>query len=326
MTDQELETQYKIFSTGNWSLAQARAIVRADSDWRQRFTPCLFRPFDQRYCYLSEAAMNRPRPDLVTHGLRDNLMLVVGRQGQVIGPDEWQVVSATRYPADTNLFRRGGNQIFPLYLYPQSDNLLDAVEEGRRPNLSPQFTLELSEKLGLRFVPGGRGNLSETFGPEDVFHYAYAVFHSPTYRERYAEFLKRDFPRLPLTSDRVLFAALVGKGAELVGLHLMTSPVLDRLITRFPEGGDNVVERVRYDAANGRVYINKDQYFEGVPEEVWGFRVGGYQVLDKWLKDRKDRALSFGDIRHYQRVVVALSETRRLMHEVDEIIPNWPVS
>src|SRR5215210_3493040 len=137
MTDQELEARYKISSTRDWRLAQARATVRADGDWRQRFTPCLFRPFDQRYCYLSEAAMDWPRPDLVAHGLRDNLMLVVGRQGQVIGPDEWQVVSATPYPADTNLFRRGGNQIFPLYLYPQSDNLLDAVEEGRRSNLSP---------------------------------------------------------------------------------------------------------------------------------------------------------------------------------------------
>jgi len=105
----------------------------------------------------------------------------------------------------------------------------------------------------------------------------------------------------------------------------MTSPILGKLITRFPEGGDNVVEKVRYDAANRRVHINKDQYFEGVPEEVREFRVGGYQVLDKWLKDRKGRALSFSDIQHYQRIVVALSETRRLMREIDEVIPGWPV-
>lgn len=137
--------------------------------------------------------------------------------------------------------------------------------------------------------------------------------------------MKRDFPRLPLTSDRALFAELATKGAELVGLHLMISPGPDRLMTRFPEGGDNVVEKVRYDAANERVYINDAQYFEGVPGEVWDFRVGGYQVLDKWLKDRRGRALSFGDVQHYQRVVVALSETRRLMREVDEAIPGWPL-
>jgi hypothetical protein len=105
----------------------------------------------------------------------------------------------------------------------------------------------------------------------------------------------------------------------------MTSPALDRLITRFPEGGDGVVEKVRYDAAERRVYINKDQFFEGVPEEVWEFRVGGYQVLDKWLKDRKGRTLSSPDVRHYQRIVVALSGTRRLMREIDETIPGWPI-
>ncbi len=324
-TNQEIENRYKISSTRDWNLSQARSRVHADNGWKQKFTPCLFRPFDQRYCYLSEVAMDWPRPDLMAHGLKDNLMLVAGRQGQAVGPDEWQVISATQYPADTNLFRRGGNQIFPLYLYPQNDNLFDAAEEGRRPNLSPEFVAELSERLGLAFVPDGRGDMEETFGPEDVFYYAYAVFHSPEYRERYAEFLKRDFPRLPLTSDRELFAALAEKGAELTGLHFMTSPALAAFVTRFPEGGTNEVEKVRYAASDGRVYINNEQYFEGVREEVWEFRVGGYQVLDKWLKDRKGRTLSYDDIRHYQKIVVALSETRRLMAEIDGIIPGWPI-
>ena len=214
--------------------------------------------------------------------------------------------------------------MFPLYLYPTNDDLLNKTEE-RRPNLSPGFVAELVERLGLAFVLDGRGDLAETFGPEDVFYYAYAVFHSPEYRERYAEFLKQDFPRLPLTSDRELFAALAEKGAELAGLHLMTSPALDAFITRFPEGGTNEVEKVRYAMADGRVHINNEQYFEGVSEEVWEFRVGGYQVLDKWLKDRKGRTLSYENIRHYQRIVVALSETRRLMREIDEAIPGWPI-
>ena len=119
--------------------------------------------------------------------------------------------------------------------------------------------------------------------------------------------------------------SLAEKGAELVGLHLMTSPTLDNLMTRFPESGDNVIERVRYDEPNRRVYINKAQYFEGVSPEVWQFWVGGYQVLDKWLKDRKERILSFEDIMHYQRIVVALSETRRIMQEIDSLIPEWPL-
>ena len=165
-----------------------------------------------------------------------------------------------------------------------------------------------------------------TFGPEDVFDYIYAVFHSPTYRTRYAEFLKIDFPRVPLTSDRNLFRRLVEKGAELVALHLMESPALDNLITKYPVVGSDIVEKVRYDEVNRRVYINKEQYFAGVEPEVWGFHVGGYQVLEKWLKDRKGRKLIWQDQQHYQKVVVALTETMRLMREIDQAIPAWPIS
>jgi predicted helicase len=178
-------------------------------------------------------------------------------------------------------------------------------------------------------VPQGKGDLESTFGPEDVFHYMYAVFHSPTYRERYAEFLKIDFPRLPLTSDLGLFRALAEKGEELVGLHLMESPTLDHPIAKFPVKGSNEVEKVRYaEPAEGRpglVYINKTQYFEGVEPEVWEFHIGGYRVLEKWLKDRKGRTLSYDDVTHYGKIVVALKETIRLMAEIDGVIPSWPI-
>jgi predicted helicase len=149
-------------------------------------------------------------------------------------------------------------------------------KEGRRPNLNPEFIKAFSEKLGLKFTEDGKGDLEETFGPEDIFNYAYAVFHLPTYRTRYAEFLKIDFPRLPLTSDKELFKALVAKGAELATLHLMESPALYNLITKYTVTGDNSVEKVTYDVNNQRVYINKTQYFEGVQPEVWQFHIGGY--------------------------------------------------
>jgi predicted helicase len=157
----------------------------------------------------------------------------------------------------------------------------------------------------------------------------YAVFHSPTYRERYAEFLKIDFPRLPLTSDLGLFRALAEKGEELVALHLMESPELDHGTPRFHGIGSSEVEKVRYaEPAEGRpglVYINKTQYFQGVEPEVWEFHIGGYQVLEKWLKDRKGRSLSYDDVSHYGKIVVALKETIRLMGEIDAIIPSWPM-
>jgi predicted helicase len=195
----------------------------------------------------------------------------------------------------------------------------------RRPNLNPDFIKELSGKLGLDFVNDGKGDMVKTYGPEDVFNYAYAVFHSPTYRTRYAEFLKIDFPRLPLTSDKALFQKLGEKGAELVSLHLMESATLNKLITTYPVKGDNIVEKVRYDEKEQRVYINKTQYIEGVTAEVWNFHVGGYQVCEKWLKDRKGRALTYDESTHYQKVVVALKETIRLMAEIDKAIPAWPI-
>ena len=191
---------------------------------------------------------------------------------------------------------------------------------------------------------GGEGNRAGgegiSVGPEDVFHYAYAVFHSPTYRSRYAELLKIDFPRLPLTGDPALFADLAALGAELVDLHLLRlpgqvppgavggnggHPALAKLRTRFQGGGANIVEKIGYDAADQRVYISKTSYFEGIDPATWEFRVGGYQVLDKWLKDRKGRPLSFDDLLHYQRVYIALAETRRVMAAIDARIGAWPI-
>jgi len=215
----------------------------------------------------------------------------------------------------------------PLYLYTTSEDtdgtLFAQSQTTHRANLAPKFIEEFSSKLGLQYLPDGAGDLAATFGPEDVFHYAYAVFHSPTYRSRYAEFLKIDFPRLPLTSDPALFASLVRLGRELVAFHLLKTPHVDDFITSYPVSGDNKVEKVQY--TDGKVYINPRQYFGGVPAEVWNFKIGGYQVCDKWLKDRKGRVLTGDDIRHYQRVVVSLKETIRLMAEVDRVIPGWPV-
>ena len=177
----------------------------------------------------------------------------------------------------------------------------------------------------------GPGDLGTTFGPEDVFHYIYAVLHSPTYRARYAEFLKIDFPRIPLTSDVGLFRALCSLGAELVALHLLESPQVSQFITRYPVVGDNTVAKgyPKYAPPKadepGRVAISKEQHFDGVPQEVWGFYVGGYQPAQKWLKDRRGRKLTYDDLTHYQKMVVAMQRTLRVMEEIDEAIPAWPI-
>lgn len=204
---------------------------------------------------------------------------------------------------------------------------------GRRPNLAPEFIRDFSERLGLAWVPDGKGDRAATFGPEDVFSYIYAIFHSPSYRERYADFLKSDFPRVPLTRDADLFRALCALGDRLVALHLLEATAAGQ--PGYPVGGDNRVETLRYqepDTASGRVgrvYINTEQYFDGVAPEVWAFHIGGYQVAEKWLKDRKGRTLTYGDIEHYQQTIAALAETMALMAQVDEAVEErggWPLA
>jgi predicted helicase len=156
--------------------------------------------------------------------------------------------------------------------------------------------------------------------------------HASSYRRRYEEFLKSDFPRIPFTSRKALFSSLARKGAELVSLHLLESPILNVFVTEYDRPGDHLVEKVRYaepipasGIKRGRVYIKLKQFFDGVPKNVWEFQVGGYQVCDKWLKDRKGRHLSSDDIDHYQKIIVGLNETIRIMGEIDELIPGWPL-
>jgi predicted helicase len=215
------------------------------------------------------------------------------------------------------------NYLFPLYLYPDGDfpeTLFDYGNE-RRPNLAAEFVATIANRMGFRFIADGKGDLKKTFGPEDIFHYMYAVFHSPTYRRRYAEFLKRDFPRVPLTSNLPLFRRLCALGDELVALHLMKKP--PPRLTQFSAPGNDTIEDVSY--AGGRVRINKTQYFENVPAEVWEFHIGGYQVCEKWLKDRKGCKLDYTELTYYQDIVGALSETIRVMNEIDQAIPKWPI-
>ena len=324
--DAEIAERFGLKDTREWEMSQARKTVASDQSWQQWLTRCLYRPFDSRCVYYTPAMIDWPRPEVMYHMRFDNCALCIGRAGQVVGQSPWDILYCSKSIVDLNLFYRGGNVNFPLYLYPTEGEM--QLEEGRRPNLKPEFIQAVSDKLGLKFVEDGKGDLKETFGPEDVFNYTYAVFHSPTYRSRYAEFLRIDFPRLPLTSDKGLFKALGQKGAELVALHLMEAPVLEehRTQIKYEVSGSNLVEKVSYDETNRRVYINKEQYFEGVPPEVWDFHIGGYQVCQKWLKDRKGRKLSYDERVHYQKIVIALRETIRLMEEINRVIPSWPLA
>jgi predicted helicase len=288
------------------------------------------------------------RFNIMQHLLQDNLSLITTR----ITKEPFSVLAYPGLSEHKASVRYDGTFVFPLYLYPNGfmpEADLFAHDNGRRPNFSAAFIKDLCEKLQVEFVPDGLGKPAKReVGPELIFHYAYAVFHSPAYRERYAEFLRADFPRLPLTSNWELFRTLAGYGGELVDLHARGKG--DPKGISFPIKGDNVIEEVRYqspqisqtdadkksafqsassaDASVGRVWINDRQYIEGVPETAWSFPIGGYLPAQRWLKDRMGRTLGFIEQEEYCRIVWALLETKRIMVEIDEAIEKhggWPL-
>lgn len=184
----------------------------------------------------------------------------------------------------------------------------EADYKVKKPNLSQ----ELIEQL--------KRNFKKEPSPEQIFFYIYAVLYSNIYRTQYAEFLKMDFPRIPFTKDYKLFCAMTEYGEKLINLHLLQSAELDTPVTRFQGKGDNRIEKLRYD--NERVNINKDQYFEGIEQAVWEYQIGGYQVCEKWLKDRKGRMLSLDEIKQYCKIITALSKTIQIQKKVDELYPQ----
>jgi predicted helicase len=325
--------RFGIRKAPHWDFGKAREQLPGDAS--SSVKPVLFRPFDVRYLYYEKAMIERGdhRYDLMRHMFKSNLALITVRR--IEGGGEFTHFFATsRISVLHSTSAKEGNFVFPLYLYPNGkmpEADLFAHDNGRRPNLSAEFIRDFCERLNVKFVPDGLGRPGKReVGPELIFHYAYAVFHSAIYRERYAEFLRADFPRLPLTSDFELFRTLASFGAMLVNLHAGNEG--DGRGPGFPIPGENQVADVRYQPPQGskpgRVWINDRQYFEGVPEAVWKFPVGGYLPAQRWLKDRKKRKLSFEDIRSYARIVFALSETRKLMAQIDETVEvhgGWPL-
>jgi predicted helicase len=262
--------------------------------------------------------MDYPRKELIQNVLdKENLLIGIGRQGLAIGDIEWCLTTVSKNPVDANIFRRGGVNLFPLYLYPDNSGqqIIEQTTE-RIPNFNLEIVNKIEAKISLTFTNEKQNN-ENTFAPIDILDYIYAVLHSPTYREKFKEFLKIDFPRVPYPKDKDTFWQLVKLGGEIRQIHLLESPTVEKYITQYPEDGSNVVVKPKYQ--DGKVYINDTQYFDNVPQIAWNFYIGGYQPAQKWLKDRKERKLDFDDILHYQKIIVALSETDRLMKEIDKI-------
>ncbi|MBO1056548.1 MAG: N-6 DNA methylase [Dolichospermum sp. JUN01] len=317
ISEKNIADIYKIADSPNWNFFKSRLLIIKDGIQEHLIQPIYYRPFDIRFTYY-HSILRRMQEKVLTNLTQDNLGLLAMRQ-VASGDNQYTHFMVCNQIVDNRSFfsNRGRPSVFPLYTYPNTENKQTNLFIERTPNLSPKFLEAIKEKLGKIPTPE----------PEEIFYYAYAIFHSPTYRTRYAEFLKIDFPRLPLTSNQKLFHELAIKGEELVNLHLMKSDKLNNLITTYQTIGNNQVTEVTYNSELQRVYINKQSYFTDIPPHIWEFKIGGYQVLDKWLKDRKNanRKLSLEEIDHYQKIVIALTDTLRLMQEIDKIIPGFPI-
>jgi len=317
-TNEELYKKYAISDNRDWKLDKARNEIQTDINWESKAVKCGYRPFDERPCYFSYVMMDYPRKELIQNVLnKENLLLGIGRQGLAVGDIDWCLTTVSKYPVDANIFRRGGVNLFPLYLYPDNtgQQTIEQTTE-RQPNLNIEIVNQLALKIGLTFT-NEKQNTENTFAPIDIVDYMYAVLHSPIYREKYKEFLKIDFPRVPYPKDKDTFWQLVKLGGEIRQIHLLESPTVEKYITQYPIDGNNEVGKTKYQ--DGKVYINDTQYFANVPQTAWDFHIGGYQPAQKWLKDRKERKLEFDDILHYQKIIVALTETDRLMNEINTI-------
>jgi len=307
----------------NWKIEDARKNVTNISDLDINIKEILYRPFDRRYIFYHQAVIERMRHEVMCHMLEDNLGLTIGRAGHVVGLEHlWNLVFISDNIIDFNLYYRGGELLFPLYIYPN--------KEKSNPKSGTAMT--------IIFEPGKsyqsrKPNIDETFydklkttykrkpTPEDILYYIYGVFYSNIYRETYAEFLKIDFPRVPFTTNYDLFKKLGEYGKYLSDLHLLKSPVLDPPVSKYQGSGDNDrIKKITYKENEQRIYINKDKYFEGITPEVWNYHIGGYQVLHKYLKDRKGRIMD--DAPRYCRIVTALRKTIEIQGKIDKIYPE----
>lgn len=288
-----------------------------------KFKSLTYRPFDNRIIYYDKELVVRHRQEQIKHSFSKNYSLVLGRQTKNKEINHF-FISNTLSEMKTAESSTGSYH-FQLYIYPDTNGQQTINQTTERtPNLNPEIVKQIVDKLALTFT-NEKETTENTFAAIDILDYIYAVLHSPNYRETYKEFLKIDFPRVPYPKDKETFWQLVKLGGEIRQIHLLESPIVEEYITSYPKNGDNVVttkigkkDWELFDKENGlgRIWINEEQYFDNIPLIAWEFYIGGYQPAQKWLKDRKDRKLEFDDILHYQKIIVALSETDRLMKEI----------
>lgn len=313
-SEEQARKQFKLCSQSQWSYKRAKEEL-AEGRWRQEIVPVLYRPFDIRYTVFNRNVAVHRRERVMRHMLAgENIALITSR---LTKGESFRHAQATRGVAEVICMSpktSNNGFIFPLYLYPlvEADDGQRGIAQARKINLHPRLLPLLSETYG------------RSIKPEELFHYVFAVLYTPFYRNAYSDFLAIDFPRIPFPTELPSFETMATMGERLVALQLLESPELYPPSVRFEGQGDNVVERKRsdgfgYDRELQRVAINTTQHFMPIPPALWEYHIGGYQVLEKWIKDRKDRQLSTDDIQTYCRIATALSKMIGIEKELDDL-------
>jgi predicted helicase len=327
----DAEVARQAYQLGNdardWKVKLAQEDLKKSGPTKGNIVPILYRPFDIRYTYYtgnSKGFHCMPRGEVMRHMLQPNLAIILPRRVETAIP--WShVFLSSNLVEHVAVSLKTIDYCFPLYLYEESGS----GGSGRRRGFSryqPMFVFEPAEAYSMRHANISSElliSLSNAYKKqptrEEIFHYIYALLYSNAYRKKYAEFLKTDFPRVPFTKDYKLFNKLSEKGEELVELHLLKSKRLLKPTAKCEGPGDLRVKKVTYDQNKARVHINPEKWFTGIPLEVWEYQIGGYQVSEKWLKDRKGRELSSEEVAHYARVVTAIAETISIQRFLDDL-------
>ena len=313
----DLRNKFHLKENASWRIETAKQHVFN----RENIVPINYRPFDNRYIYLHDDMIERSRKKVMQHFLgHENWGINISRI--VSGGYKWNDVFITKTVSEFGLLAtRVSNSAncFPLYLYNVKDKL------KRKPNLNSEIIEKFVQNIHLKFIPDHLEDIQvldsnkTTLNPLDILDYIYAILHSPSYRDIFQGFLKIDFPRLPYPNDVRIFWQYVAFGRQIREIHSLENPLVSQNLSLYPIEGDNIVDIPHL--RDGKVFINKTQYFEDISEIVWNFYIGGYQPAQKWLKDRKGKKLSFDDKIHYQKIIRALTETYRIMQEIDKVMP-----
>ena len=309
---------FNLKDTGEWKLSEKRSLIQKDKDIDSKFIRCFYRPFDARWLFYHLDAIERGRYEVMKNMLsEENVCITFPRS--ISSGKPFNHVLCAKYGVLGRFFPDAASITYfaPLYIDSSSgQQSLHTIQNSstKLTNINPLViqSLESTYKSNIK--------------PENVFYYIYAVLHAPSYREKYAIYLRNNFPRIPFTSDLSVFEEVSTLGKRLVDLHLLKSTELEPPTIHYEGVGDGRIAKSKtqgfqYDIGSQRIYINKHQYFEPIPEEIWEYEIGGYQVCLEWLRARKGLHLTLEDMRNYCQIVSALNKTLAIQKEIDDIYP-----